>query len=154
MATNEVRRLVPDILRAVGVRIAVYYDGSIDFVPRKKPSHYRRFISPGQMISLVKNARSVVSCSFHGTAFSILANKPFIALTTKPYSEKFNTRTGDLLSRIGACKKMFSVYESEKEMCQEIIRPIGEEVQNRLKECREDSLLRLTKAISGITGKG
>jgi hypothetical protein len=150
LATNDVRRHVQKILSAVGVRKAIYYDGSIDFIPRKKPSQYRRFISPGQMVSLIKNASAVVSCSFHGAAFSILANKPFIALTTKPSREKFNTRTGELLSMIGASKKIFSIYESEDEMCQEIIRPVGEDVQNRLRECRESSLLRLTEAVKKI----
>lgn len=50
--------------------------------------------TPGQLISLIKNAEYVISDSFHMTVFSILFNKKFISI----YSENsFNDRIASIL---------------------------------------------------------
>jgi hypothetical protein len=43
-------------------------------------STYKEFCSPADFVSLIANAKFVVSCSFHGTAFSINFHKPFYTI--------------------------------------------------------------------------
>lgn len=147
LATNDVVKMVPAILAAVGVKRAVFFDGSIDFVPHKKPKGYRRFITPGEFIRLARNARAIVACSFHGVAFSLLSQKPFVALTPQPVAKKFDTRAGDLLRRLDCCERMFSVTESVERMCNIIQKPLDRMVVERLSVLRKESLEMLKDAI-------
>lgn len=139
VGTNEVSKLVPEMLDYLGINCAVFSDGSIDFVPHKKPKGYRRFISPGEFVRLVRNASAIVACSFHGTAFAVLSGKPFISLTTKSMHEKYNTRAGDLLCRLGAPERMFSVKESVGRMCEVLCSPVKESVFSHLDALRNVS---------------
>lgn len=43
---------------------------------------------PGEFLSLIKNADIVCTDSFHGTAFSILFNKPFVVGQHNPFSDE------------------------------------------------------------------
>ena len=147
LATNDVAVKVPDFMRAVGVRRAVFFDGSPDFVPHRKAREYRRFISPGEFVRLVRNATAVVACSFHGVAFSVLMNKPFIALTPKAAIEKQRTRPGCFLRTVGCEERMFSTREPIDRMLKEIIKPLPEDVQERLTRLRKHSLDLLGRAI-------
>ena len=113
LATNAVSKFVPEILKAVGVQHAVFFDGSMDFVPHKRPKGYRRFISPGEFVKLARCATAIVACSFHGTAFAVLSKKPFVSLTTRTSKEKQFTRQGDFLSRVGCQDRIFSIDESK-----------------------------------------
>lgn len=150
LACLEVRELIPEIMKATGVGRVVYYDGSFDFVPHKKPSGYRRFITPGQMIYLIRNARAVVTSSFHGAAFSVLASTPFIAVTSKSSDKKFQTRAGDLLCRIGEERRMFSISDSKEEMCLEIVRPVDNSTKDRIHKYRSESIDFLLQAVGEI----
>lgn len=54
--------------------------------------------SPGEFIGWIKHAECIISASFHGTAFSIIFNKPFYAINLKDGTEK---RSKDLLESLG-----------------------------------------------------
>ena len=77
--------------------------GIIDVSPTPSPFSKvpgsRRLIGigPGEFLSLVKNAAFVVTNSFHGTVFSILFEKEFLAI---PHSNR-GGRTLDLLASTG-----------------------------------------------------
>jgi len=60
-----------------------------------------QWASPEKFLSLVAGASCVVTSSFHGTAFSILFRKPFLAV---PVGE--NVRTGSLLERVGLLSRV------------------------------------------------
>ncbi|MGN0524137.1 MAG: polysaccharide pyruvyl transferase family protein [Eubacterium sp.] len=53
--------------------------------------------SPGDFINLIKNAKLVLSTSFHGTAFSVIYRKNFFALKTNNYTD---ARIDDLLTAL------------------------------------------------------
>ena len=53
---------------------------------------------PLEFISLVRNAQCVLSNSFHGTAFALIFQRPFLVL---PRGEQINTRMEDLLAELG-----------------------------------------------------
>ena len=52
---------------------------------------------PDEFLSYIKNARYVITNSFHGTAFSIIYHKQFVVV---PHSKTGN-RVTDLLERVG-----------------------------------------------------
>ena len=55
------------------------------------------FINPSQYVSLFKYAQFVLTTSFHGTAFSLLFNRPFCVVSV---SEEVDSRAKDLLSQL------------------------------------------------------
>lgn len=59
--------------------------------------------SPEEFINLVKNAACVVTTSFHGTAFSVILNRPFYTLT-----QGWNIRSSSLLEKLGLLDRMIS----------------------------------------------
>lgn len=90
----------------------------------KKFGDYRLFdVSPGQFISLVKNAECIFTDSFHATVFSIIYNKEFFV-----FERSFKTSMG---SRLNTLTDMFDVKDrflNTKDMCVidyvELVKPI------------------------------
>lgn len=148
LTTNDVLPMVPQILRAVGASQVVYVDGCIDFVPHRRPKGYRRFVSPGTFVRLFRNAKAIVACSFHGVAFSVLARKPFVALTTREKARKSRTRAGDLLMRLGCSDRLFSVDEPINEIVDGLLRPFNPKVAERLDTLRQSSIETLKDAVT------
>lgn len=66
------------------------------------------YYGPGEFLSLVKNAKLVVATSFHGTAFSINYNRPFLSLVLGE-----GNRINSLLSLCGLQDR--AVTESTKD---------------------------------------
>lgn len=61
-------------------------------------------VSPEEFLGLYKNAKMVVTTSFHGTAFAILYNKPFFVLARTGVMN----RIGDLLNLFGLKDRLLS----------------------------------------------
>ena len=64
-----------------------------------------QWASPERFLSLVAGASCVITSSFHGTAFSVLFQKPFLSV---PVGE--NIRTGSLLERAGLLSRLCAEY--------------------------------------------
>lgn len=62
-----------------------------------------RFLSPGDYLSLIRNAEYVVTDSFHGTAFSIIFEKQFVCINDGDRSRgyKNDVRIRGILERLG-----------------------------------------------------
>ena len=60
---------------------------------------------PDTFLSLIRNARCVISNSFHGTAFSMIYKKNFFVVNRK---DGLNVRMRDLLSHYGILERMIS----------------------------------------------
>lgn len=65
-----------------------------------------RITSPSEFISLIKNAKCVVTTSFHGTAFSILLHTPFYTLRLNDGADE---RIYDLLRNVGLLDRFISI---------------------------------------------
>ena len=61
-------------------------------------------VSPDELLYLARNASCVVTTSFHGTAFSIINQKPF--LTVIPDGQKVSGRITDLLQRLDLSRQI------------------------------------------------
>lgn len=64
--------------------------------------------TPGEFVGLIKYAECVVTTSFHGTAFSVIFNKPFYTLLLKSGSD---TRSSSLLHSIGLGNRLVALDE-------------------------------------------
>ena len=68
------------------------------------------FINPSQFVSLFKHASYIITTSFHGTAFSLLFNKPFSVVSIKP---EVDSRAKDILQQIGIEERLVTLPQSE-----------------------------------------
>ena len=59
-----------------------------------------KFPSPSKWLSLIKEAKYIVTNSFHGTVFCLIFHKPFIALLIDGEMNKMNSRIVDLLTAV------------------------------------------------------
>lgn len=69
-------------------------------VIRDKKIRTLRSVSPGQFLSLIKNAEAVVTDSFHGTIFSITYQKEFYSYCSRQ-GIKIGSRITNILSSLG-----------------------------------------------------
>ena len=79
-------------LKIVGIQ------GSAKFIP----SCCRTSLSPTQFLAAYRDASYIVTNSFHGTAFALIFNKPFITIEQGNIPGfDFNNRQDELLMRVG-----------------------------------------------------
>lgn len=91
---------------------------------------------PGEWVSLVKNARFVVTNSFHGTVFALLFRKPFIVAGLTGERAAANARAIHLLRAVGLDNRFapsFSAQNVQALMAREID---WEAVDRRLADLR------------------
>lgn len=71
----------------------------------------KKYTSPSDYISLIKNAEWVVTDSFHGTAFSLIFEKKFISVNEKmpDGSLKSDERLENILGQLGLLDRYISV---------------------------------------------
>lgn len=67
--------------------------------------------SPEEFLGFIKNAACVVTTSFHGTAFSVIFNRPFYCIEL---GDNGNTRSQSFLNSIGLCDRMLKKDETPK----------------------------------------
>ncbi len=92
-------RLTPamkTLLRKLSARTgcAIVYNSYT--ITRPIKATYEKCVGPAQFLGMFKNARYVVTNSFHGTAFSIIFNKDFF-LEMLPVAQGINSRLENIL---------------------------------------------------------
>lgn len=98
-----------------------------------------RFCSPEEFCGLVKNAKIVVTTSFHGAAFAILFNRPFYALE---FNQRFNDRILSLLNALEITTHFVYQNADIKESPIDWVK-----TNNLLERLREESLAFLFNAL-------
>lgn len=104
------RRTAADAARKLGVKVvSISYmddyfsvdDGFGDYVPSG--------IRPEQFVNLIKNAKYVMTDSFHGTAFSIIFEKQFLSTYRFDTESKLskNSRIDNVLSKFNLMKRLY-----------------------------------------------
>lgn len=71
-------------------------------------------VGPDYFISLIKNAKFVLTDSFHGTVFSIIYNKPFYTFTRNGVKESMDSRVTSLLKLLKLEDRFEPDYLKEK----------------------------------------
>jgi hypothetical protein len=96
--------------------------------------------SPGEFLGWLKNASCIVSTSFHGTAFSIIFNKPFYAISLKDNSE---SRIENLLRKLNLENRF--IDKSTKPIYSEIDYTA---INAKLEELKKESILFLQTSLT------
>lgn len=103
-------------IRSIAQRLADMYHCKIYCAgasAKKSPYADKTFWKEGPItfVSLVKNARCVVSNSFHGTAFSMIYQRDFFVVNRK---DGLNTRMQDLLVHYNLCERLIKPDVNEQ----------------------------------------
>lgn len=96
---------------------------------------------PLEFISLIKNAQAVITSSFHGTAFSIIFKKPFLAVV----NPLVGSRIMDLLSDIGLQDRIVNDEDQYKSLMDISFRVADVKLQDLISSSKDF----LSKAIEG-----
>lgn len=67
---------------------------------------FKKMVDPTMFVALHKYAKYIITTSFHGTAFSIMFNRPFNVVSV---SQEVDSRAKDLLNQIGLDDRMLSL---------------------------------------------
>lgn len=98
-------RIAYDIAKEIG---AVVVEITAFFNPRLKKNRLQ-CASPEEFIGWIRNASCVVTTSFHGTAFSVIFNKPFYCIAL---GDNGDSRSASLLKNIGLEDRMINKNDS------------------------------------------
>ena len=103
-----------------------------------------RALAPDRFLTLVKNARCVVTNSFHGTAFSVIYRKDFITVSHRTRGGRMT----ELLTKLGLRSRLWgdSMFSFEGT-------PDYEEANKRIELLRRHSAEFLLASVSGKRGE-
>lgn len=136
--SNDARNLVNTISRTIGIS-TIRSNISSPIFRRREPISNHKNISVEQWLDNIYNAAFVVTDSFHGAAFSILFNKPFVVRLN---SVRGNTRLESLLTDFNLSDCIYRQNETIR-----IPKFNWNEVNARLLERRQYSYKFLKKAL-------
>ena len=87
--------------------------------PYKQKYAQRNFVNAGPLsfLSLIKNAKCIISNSFHATAFSMIFEKNFFVVNRE---DGLNTRMKDLLQKYGIPERLIGVEVADNTLCTDI----------------------------------
>lgn len=96
-------------IRDISLKIARKHNLKIYSVNCRSSYIDRKFLNSGPrtFVSLIKDAKYIVSNSFHGTAFALIFEKEFVVVER---SEGINARMKDLLQRVGLSERILTRY--------------------------------------------
>lgn len=110
------------------------------------PSGLTFGISPDRMVGYIKNAKYVITSSFHGTAFSIIYKKPFLSL--RELENGMDGRAKTLLEEIGEVKRLANPEFDISTMQASLVAPLDTaEIDAKLDRLRAASLAWLEKNV-------
>ena len=134
--SDDVFRIAHEVSKQLGnIKII-----PIDFYPNVESNGYKKYIaSPSDFISLITNARCVITTSFHGTAFSILCKTPFYTIRL---NDGADGRAENLLQQVGLSNRM--IHKHERPKFEPIVFNTAHEC---LAVCREYSLNYLKQSL-------
>lgn len=94
-------------------------------------------IGPDKFLKYIKEAKYIITNSFHATVFSIIFNKKFVTFTTK----RSSSRMVDLLDELGISERIYNEkFNIDKDIDYD-------KVQEKLIDMRKSSLEYLSKAL-------
>lgn len=107
----ELLRIIGNAQKTLGYKV-LYLDGRKEDAFRPNSSVLKAE-GPSEFVNLVKNAELVITSSFHGVAFSLIYEKPLMAIVRK--EDKTDSRIPSLL-KIAEAEKSIVAYDSNLEL--------------------------------------
>lgn len=108
-----------------------------------KDVHYILDAGPLEWLGLINNAALIIACSFHGTAFSLQFNKPFLSIFTG--KEQTDSRVSNLLDEYNLRQNSLTVGNNNIPSLNSISDIDWKSVNNILSVNRQNSLDTLKK---------
>ncbi len=139
------------IARVLAKRLSVRLVVTPGFVRSRMgmPRGLRYDVSPGRMLTYVKQAKYVLAASFHGTVFGVLYKRPFLSFREK--KDMVESRPASLLNRLGIPERLVTPEVPIEEMVRLLHEPIPEVVYTeRLPDLRQQSLDWLKAALEKV----
>lgn len=99
-SNKESERIAKDIAKQVGGEVIIL---STWFSLSRGEKH--RNIAPEKFVNIIRNAACIITTSFHGTAFSIIFNRPFYTIRM---NDGADTRSQSLLESLNLQDRMIS----------------------------------------------
>lgn len=96
---ENVFRIAKELAEQLDAEIVTTNFGKNDF----NSPYKHKILSPSEFVSLIKHAECVVTTSFHGTAFSIIAQTPFYTLRL---NDNADGRVENLLKTVGLLDRL------------------------------------------------
>ena len=103
---------------------------------------YKDYLSPSDFVSLIANASFVVSCSFHGTAFSVNFHKPFYSILI----DGIDSRVISFLDQVNLRK--CGIRNSRDVDIESVMNIDFSQVEKSLDNLRNISMLYIDKALN------
>lgn len=135
--SDDVFRIAEDVKRQLNCERII----PIDFYGNVSRLGYTAFVaSPEKFISLIANAKCVVTTSFHGTAFSVILKTPFYTLRL---NDGADMRSENLLNNLGLTDRLI-----DRNLTPDFRIPDFTNALNKLGELRNESLDYLKSALA------
>lgn len=139
----EVYGRVAGLARALGLKLV--YTPLYQYSRRKMPNGTVYGVSPRDFIGYMANAECVVTDSFHGTAFAVIHDKPFLTYTLVP--AKTETRPGSLLGRLGLAERLVPGLAPSEDWRRLLQTPLPDSAKLKLSALGADSRRWLENAV-------
>jgi polysaccharide pyruvyl transferase WcaK-like protein len=111
-----------------------------DFIDTKSRVKYT--MAPSEFLSVIRDAKLIVTASFHCVAISIIMNKPFVAVLTGNKGK--DERLLNILSLLGLEERIFTNQMNEEQ----VNKPINYvSVNKKIEELKASSMNFLLSAI-------
>ncbi len=98
---------------------------------------------PAEFIYLIKNAKLVCTDSFHGTAFSIIFNKPYVLFERKSNMENMNSRFESLKNILELPNRNYDILKTK-----EIFNVDYESINKNIERMKEKSIEYLKQSLN------
>ncbi|TXH20806.1 MAG: polysaccharide pyruvyl transferase family protein [Chitinophagaceae bacterium] len=135
--SNETIKLAESIANKLNSKV-VYLDSDVNSLVPKKNTYDT--VGPSEYLRLIKDAKCIITTSFHGTAFSIIYNRPFYLINI----DSHNSRPKSLLQSLGLADRI--IYNSDYVSYQNVD---WEKVNDTLQKERQKSFEFLKRNLVG-----
>lgn len=105
MDCKSVKRVAKRLARLSGCKIYSISSRRLGYADKSFPQ-----AAPDKFVELVRNARCIISNSFHGTAFAMIYHREFFVVDRK---DGLNERMHDLLCQLGLQSRLVDVNTSD-----------------------------------------
>lgn len=129
----------PDTLRIahhIAVQIGAKVKVLVAWVNFRPVEGTNQIATPEEFVDIIRNAACVVTTSFHGTAFSVVFNRPFY---TVKLNDGWDTRSQSLLTSLGLEDRIVDVTDSPQ--FKEIDYSLANQKLEELRCCSQGYLL-------------
>lgn len=108
------REVIGDVAESISLQLGCALYSPYNAHRRWKEIGETVYPCPRQWLYLLNSSEFVVTNSFHGTALSILLNKPFVVVGLQGEKSKFNARALNLLDMLGLHSRFLEDFSQEK----------------------------------------